>query len=116
MVAYLRDNGRIGAGTKIAVATDHFALAHAQRKLNGYGGIGRGRSLNRMYELTNSYDIAFFFVAGASNPADTISRNFGVTGKNGEIVEAPADDVVLPLLRMTFCPIAEADMRPNWMR
>ncbi|ORC85650.1 TATE DNA transposon [Trypanosoma theileri] len=39
--------------TRVAVVTDHFPIAHAQRRLNGFGGIGRGYALNRLFEYTN---------------------------------------------------------------
>eukprot|EP00796_Vickermania_ingenoplastis_P009279 gene9279-biopygen6603 len=37
-----------------AVVTDHLAIVRAQRKQNGYGGIGRGYALNKLFELTNA--------------------------------------------------------------
>jgi hypothetical protein len=115
VLEHLQRTNRITTRTKIAVVSDHFAVTHAQRKLNGFGGIGRGRSLNHMYERANALNVCFFFIAGASNPADTISRNFGAI-EGGEITESNADDIALPLLRTTYCPLAEEEGRPEWMR
>lgn len=63
--------------------TDHEAIVRAQRKLNGYGGIGRGYALNKLYEyvydmwFNNNIEVTFFYIAGKLNPADSLSRNFG---------------------------------------
>jgi hypothetical protein len=115
LLEYLETRHGVTSETKIAVASDHFAITHAQRKLNGFGGIGRGASLNHMFERSNRLNVAFFYVAGVDNPADPISRNFGA-GEDGNIVEGPACDITLPALRTTFCPLAEGEHRPTWMR
>eukprot|EP00796_Vickermania_ingenoplastis_P005508 gene5508-biopygen3337 len=70
---------------KIAVITDHEAIAKAQRRCNGFGGIGRGYALNKLFEFvydlwfTRGVEVYFFWLKGTSNPADGISRTFGVT-------------------------------------
>lgn len=96
---------------KIAIATDHQAIVEAQRKENGFGGIGRGFELEGLYNLVNelfhTHDvkITFFYVRGELNPADPISRDF--TGvKDGNIVRRPTD-ARLPSLRNTYCPLCE---------
>jgi len=71
-------------GSKVAIVTDHFPIARAQKSLNGYGGIGRGYALNKLYEY--SYDLlyhrkiqmVFFYLTGRCNLAVELSRNFGV--------------------------------------
>eukprot|EP00796_Vickermania_ingenoplastis_P007805 gene7805-biopygen5234 len=74
-------------GAKVAVVTDHFPIAHAQKRLNGYGGIGRGYALNRLYEytydllFTRKINVVFFYLTGRLNPADQLSRKFGVNTK-----------------------------------
>eukprot|EP00796_Vickermania_ingenoplastis_P006393 gene6393-biopygen4064 len=88
-------------GAKVAVVTDHFPIAHAQKRLNGYGGIGRGYALNRLYEytydllFTRKINVVFFYLTGRLNPADQLSRNFGVNTK--EIVIKAADDMAFHL-------------------
>eukprot|EP00796_Vickermania_ingenoplastis_P000937 gene937-biopygen778 len=92
-------------GTQIAVVTDHFPIVHAQKKLTGFGGIGRGYSLNKLYEYTydllfkRNIQVVFFYLTGKLNPADQISRNFGV--HTHAIVVKDADDMGLPPLKGT---------------
>lgn len=75
------------------VVTDHEAIVRAQQKLNGYGGIGRGYSLNRLYEYVHelrhsrNIDITFSYIAGPTNPADSLSRNFGADVGDSNIVK-----------------------------
>eukprot|EP00796_Vickermania_ingenoplastis_P000933 gene933-biopygen773 len=98
-------------GAKVAVVTDHFPIAHAQKRLNGYGGIGRGYALNRLYEytydllFTRKINVVFFYLTGRLNPADQLSRNFGVNTK--EIVIKAADDMGLPPLKGTRSPLCD---------
>lgn len=100
-------------GSKIAVITDHHPIVHAQRKLNGYGGIGRGYSLNKLYKLTydlfseRNVEITFFYIPGPCNPADVSSRYFGVRANKQPwaIVETPAPKAGLPPLMKTYCPL-----------
>eukprot|EP00796_Vickermania_ingenoplastis_P003983 gene3983-gene2525 len=42
-------------GAKVAVITDHEAIAHAQRRSNGFGGIFRGHAPNKLFEY--AYDL-----------------------------------------------------------
>lgn len=102
---------------RVAIITDHFAIVRAQRKLNGFGGIGRGAALNRLFHVANPLDVTFFYVSGLLNPADPLSRNFGVEDNDGQLTEGPADDISLPMLRTLFCPLCEEEeQRPSWMR
>eukprot|EP00796_Vickermania_ingenoplastis_P006772 gene6773-biopygen4609 len=83
---------------KIAVVTDHFPIVHAQKKLTGFGGIVRGYSLNKLYEydllFTRNIQVVVFNLTGKLNPADQISRNFGVHTQ--AIIVKDADDMGLP--------------------
>ncbi|KAG5477655.1 hypothetical protein LSCM1_04948 [Leishmania martiniquensis] len=86
---YLMAHGlaaRRGPTMRMAVVTDHFAIVRAQRKHNGFGGIGRGYCLNRLYAYTTALyftervRVVFFYIAGQVNPADELSRNFADDG------------------------------------
>ncbi|KPA83995.1 TATE DNA transposon [Leptomonas pyrrhocoris] len=111
-------------GAKIALVTDHFPIVHAQKQLNGFGGIGRGLSLNKLYEY--AYDVfyergisvVFFYIAGPMNPADTLSRNFGdfEPRQRGSLARTVVNDVALPLLCNTFSPLCEgkAEVQDGW--
>lgn len=66
-------------------------MLRAPKKLNKYGGIGRGYSLNKLFEYVydlnyDSIDVTFFFLKGQLNPADNISRHFGGLGEEDNIV------------------------------
>lgn len=107
---YLNDTGRIHDGARIALVTDHAAIVLAQRKSNGYGGIGRGGMLNLLYEwvynalFERHVSVTFFYIAGPQNPADTLSRQF--TG-DGLLREQHSVSVDVPFLRDTFCQLCE---------
>lgn len=111
----LRQLERMGIadGSRIALITDHFAIAHAQRRTNGFGGIGRGYSLNKLFEYVNDLEflrgirVTFFYLSGKVNPADTISRHFGVEDEAGSVRIFPAPGTQLPLLESTFSPVCE---------
>lgn len=100
-------------GSRVALVTDHIAIVHAQRRNNGFGGIGRGYSLNKLYEFTHDLrfqhgiDVTYFYIDGPCNPADTLSRTFGVEAANGLIIRRPAPTTLLPSLRSTYCPVVE---------
>ncbi|KAH9597484.1 hypothetical protein LSM04_008929 [Trypanosoma melophagium] len=104
-------NGPQRRPVRVAVVIDHFPIAHAQRRLNGFGGIGRGYALNRLFEYTNglfhtkAVQVVFFYIAGPCNPADHCSRNFGVDRGAPSITSHPADDCLVPLLRTNYGPI-----------
>jgi len=99
-------------GARIAVVTDHFPIVHAQKHLNGFGGIGRGYALNKLYEYT--YDLLFnrniqvfyFYLAGRCNPADEVSRRFGDVN-DFRIVVRQADDMGVPSLQGTRSNICD---------
>lgn len=105
MLKHLITKGTIQA-SRIAVVTDHYPIVLAQRRANGFGGIGRGYALNKLYELTNNLfnkdgiQVTFFFIAGRTNPADTWSRNFG-EASDATIHETVSNDCGIPLLRST---------------
>lgn len=100
-------------GARIALVTDHEAIVHAQRRTNGFGGIGRGYSLNRLFEYVYNLEferdirVTFFYISGPSNPADALSRNFGDESANGMVVWKPAPTTMLPSLNWTFSPVCE---------
>jgi len=100
-------------GSRIALITDHSAIVHAQRRINGFGGIGRGYALNKLFELVHNLwfhrniQVTFFHLSGNVNPADSLSRYFGDAASHGGIVSFPANDTQLPLLTATFSPVCE---------
>lgn len=94
----------------IAVATDHRAIVVAQRKLNGFGGIGRGIHLNNLFRTT--YDflkenivVKFFHVLGTLNTADSLSRNFGALADGNIAINRVPDFGTIPLSQM-YTPLA----------
>lgn len=103
----------IPRGSRIAMVTDHEAIVHAQRRSNGFGGIGRGYSLNKLFEYVNDLEynenirITFFHISGPLNPADTLSRVFGDNSADRTIVRLPAPTTVLPALSCTYSPVVE---------
>lgn len=103
----------IKSGSKIAIVTDHQAIEKAQRKLNGYGGIGRGYALNKLYEMVydlsfiNNIDITFYHIPGRLNPADSLSRNFGGDRLDANITKRITNDTALISLRCTQCALCE---------
>lgn len=100
--------------SKVAIATDHFPVVHAQRRANGFGGIGRGYALNRLFELTNELfhskgiQVSMFYIAGPMNPADTWSRNFG-EDTGDRITEHVTENAGIPLLKTTYSPLCERE-------
>lgn len=102
---------------KIAVVSDHVAIARAQKKENGFGGIGRGLELNSLFFVANPLNVCFFYVAGGLNPADVYSRTFDAELIEGRIYEQEVS-VCTPLLQDCFSPlcISEEETRPAWMR
>lgn len=100
-------------GSKVAIITDHIAIVHAQRRTNGFGGIGRGYTLNKLFEYVHNLDfyygieVTFFHLSGKLNPADTISRSFGDEAEHGGVLCFPAPQTQLPLLCSTYSPVCE---------
>lgn len=98
---------------KIAIVTDHFPIAHAQKRLNGYGGIGRGYALNTLFEYTydllykRNIQVVYFYLTGRLNPADELSRHFGGTVRSRNIIVKDADDMGLPPLLGTRSPLCD---------
>ncbi len=111
-------------GIRIASVTDHHAIPSAQRKINGFGGIGHGRFLNDLFRETEALDRKFqiqidhFFVEGVLNAADPLSRNLGEDCN--EIVWREVTNTIrqqLPQLKSLYCPlIHEDEIRAPWMR
>lgn len=103
----------IADGSRIALITDHIAIAHAQRRLNGFGGIGRGYTLNKLFEFVydlwfrRNIQVTFFHLSGKVNPADAISRHFGENTAYGVVHAFPAPYTQLPLLSSTYSPVCE---------
>jgi len=101
-----------GADSSTKCEGRYVAIVHAQRRNNGFGGIGRGYSLNKLHEYahnmryTHGVGTTFFYIEGPSNPADTLSRYFGAEASGGQVVIRPAP-TTRPLLTETFSPVAE---------
>ncbi|KPA73102.1 TATE DNA transposon [Leptomonas pyrrhocoris] len=99
-------------GQMWAVVTDHIAIVRAQRRQNGYGGMGRGYALNTLFQYTNALFhekeivVVFFYMAGETNPADDLSRHFGET-YSAQTIQSPADDFGVPKLQNGYSPLCE---------
>lgn len=99
--------------SNVALVTDHLPIVHAQRRSNGFGGIGRGYSLNRLFEFvydlghTRGIKVNFFHISGPCNPADTLSRVFGVEANNRTVSKGSAPSTLLPSLQCTYSPVCE---------
>ncbi|SYZ68512.1 hypothetical_protein [Leishmania braziliensis MHOM/BR/75/M2904] len=116
MLRHLVEHHRVPNGARIALATDHRAIVIAQKHLNGFGGIGRGYALNKLFEYTydlwynRGIDVVFFYVEGARNPADAYSRHFGVDA-TGSLEVHRVEPFGVPFLRHTWCPLCEERRR-----
>jgi hypothetical protein len=120
ILAILQHLDRLGRlGKKIAIVSDHFPIEHAQRGSNGFGGIGRGQALNRLYEFVYSREAetTFFFISGKLNPVDEPSRNFGAELADGRIRECSDANTRIPPLQTCFSHLCESgEPRPQWMK
>lgn len=109
----LMHTGELRDGMRVALVTDHVAIPQAQRRRNGFSGIGRGYSLNRLYEYTHAMrfdykvDVLFFYVAWQLNPADRLSRHFGGHRDDCTLVRGEWNHQALPLLSSTRCPVID---------
>lgn len=104
-------------GARIALVTDHRAIVIAQKHLNGFGGIGRGFSLNKLFEYAydlwyaRRIDVVFHYVEGPLNPADAFSRHFGDDDADGSLEERRVETIGVPFLSQTWCPLCEKQHR-----
>lgn len=109
---FRRQKGELQPGARVAMVTDHMPIVAAQRKHNGFGGIGRGYHLEALFRYVNdlyhhdNIQVVFFHVKGIYNPADFYSRNFGVKYSSGVVVGAAK--TALPTLEMCFSPMCSA--------
>ncbi|CAD2217460.1 hypothetical protein ADEAN_000493800 [Angomonas deanei] len=107
----MEEKGKLQSGMRLAIVTDHDAIVKAQRKCNGFGGIGRGKTLNRLYQrvfdlvFKEGITFVFYYIAGPQNPADTLSRRFQIYGES--VSEIQVNDLTVPFLRSTYSPLAE---------
>lgn len=112
MLQHLVHHHDLRDGARVALVTDHRAIVIAQKHLNGFGGIGRGYSLNKLFEYAyglwygRKIDVVFFYVEGARNPADAYSRHFGEDA-TGSLEVRRVDTMGVPFLRDTWCPLLE---------
>ncbi|CAD2222526.1 hypothetical protein, conserved [Angomonas deanei] len=115
VLEYLKEIGRLVAGMRVALVTDHEAIVRAQRKLNGFGGIGRGTDLNLLYEMVYNWFhwdhllVLFFYLPGPQNPADQLSRVID-SSNCGEIRRVQLNGRQLPTLRNCYCPLLEREV------
>lgn len=114
----------LSKGSRVALITDHFAIAHVKRKLKGYSGIRQGYTLSHLFEydhdLRTPRGVGFtFYISGVTNPADDLSWNFGVrNGRNNlQLIIANANHLKLPPIKATlslFCKeTGEAEITEN---
>jgi hypothetical protein len=101
------------AAGRIAVVTDHIALALAQRRpLSGNCGFGRAHFVNafmkELYEADPTAQV--FYVKGEENPADAPSRQTRL----GEPLTATATPVTIPALSTFLHPFALPPARKWW--
>ena len=119
-------------GARVAVVTDHYAIVVAQRKLNEFGGVGRGfflnaffRCVDRMAEDGVRTDV--YYVEGSQNPPDGLSRDFShfderktvdvTCGVGEDVVFWEEKHISLPSLKSTFSPLAIPEEETEvWMR
>jgi len=101
-------------GDRVALVTDHEAIVHAQKHLNGFGGIGRGDHINYLYKYTYDLlyncgiDVTFFYIDGPRKPAGSLSRNFGVyDGRDTAVVTRDVQGLGVPTLENTYSPLCE---------
>lgn len=86
------------------------ALVAAQRTENGYRGVGRGRSLNSLYDfpidLLRDYDIhvVLFVIQPSLNPAHSLSRNFGAEVDQLRFHSVATEGLRIPSLSCLACP------------
>ncbi|KAK7198703.1 hypothetical protein NESM_000834300 [Novymonas esmeraldas] len=109
---YRQAKGELEPGMRVAMVTDHMPIVAAQRKHNGFGGIGRGYHLEVLFRYVNdlyhneNIHVVFFHVKGIYNPADYYSRNFGARYSSGVVTGAAS--TALPLLEACFSPMCSA--------
>ncbi|EPY23022.1 hypothetical protein STCU_06474 [Strigomonas culicis] len=133
VIQLLRDDGQLRPGMRLALVTDHYAIPLAQKKLNGYGGIGKGYALNKLFERTydlwykEKIEITFFHIDGHSNPADAWSRNFGpredesgahdrAVVRKTETIQPGTPSAGFPPLSSTDCRLCEKRRMPSHTR
>lgn len=116
LLLFLQRQGELPS--RVAVVTDHAAIPYAQMKTNGFGGIGRGKALNQLFRFVNDLqtNIHFFYISGSRMPADELSRHFGDGRRGGQVHVLGEQDVGLPPLATTFCPVLRPEEHPTWMR
>ena len=96
---------------RLAIITDHKALVMGQQRwYNAFGGFGWSPAVNNVYRLGQC---TFFFVAGAVNLADCVSRSTSHLATTKE--SWTLSDVRLPHLCTYEHPYAEKPPRNNWM-
>ena len=93
--------------TKVAIITDHHAIPNAQRDpKTGFGGVGYGYFLNKLFLTSNEYPgIHFFYVPGEQNLADPLSRN--QLDKVGTTIKVTETPTAIPRLKSFYCRYAE---------
>jgi len=105
---------RLGRHARIAIVTDHIALAHAQRRPgSGNGGFSTAYHLNNFYaELYKDIldDADIFYVEGHLNPSDSLSRS----NRIGDPQSFSKSDMTFPSLAEFFHPYMEIPQRPWW--
>jgi hypothetical protein len=105
---------RVQPGRKIAVVTDHFALAAGQRRpLSGSGGFSRAYHLTAFFDELYKYghDSQVFYVPGELNPADPISR---ATTLGQPLSWEECYNQTIPPLASFYHPYAEELERKWW--
>lgn len=103
---------------RIAVVTDHAALALKQRSHETHnGGFSRNWYLNQfyneLYDEANTDRNDVFYVEGPNNPADSPSRSTAI-GDSHVYVERVSQDFRMPDLRLLFHPHRTSRPRPWW--
>eukprot|EP00796_Vickermania_ingenoplastis_P002607 gene2607-biopygen2097 len=84
----------IADGSNVAFMTDHDAIHRAQRRVNGFGGIGRGYTLNKLFEYVydlwfhRDIQVTFFWLQGIKEKqrADEAKTAFHETKKTSNLI------------------------------
>ncbi|PHR97720.1 MAG: hypothetical protein COA68_12285 [Oceanobacter sp.] len=110
-VARLLDWAKERGLRRIAIVTDHIALATGQRRWwSNYGGFSTAHALNEAFLRLPVPEGHIFYLPGSENPADALSRD--VSSRSYALVERRSN-VRLPALGRSWHPYSSDD-RPLW--
>lgn len=98
---------------EVFVNTGYYPTAHAHKRLNGCGGVARGYALDKLYQYAHDLlyarkiQLLFFHPTGGCNPADELSRKFGVHTSAKVVSRKMVNDMGLPPLAHSCQPLSD---------